>query len=136
MLITVDTLISAPLEKVWDNWINPEAVMQWNHASDDWYCPKATNDFKLGGNFSYTMSSIDNIQSFDFVGMYTSIVPHKEIETKLGDGRVVTVSFEAVDDHNTIVTESFETEDSNPVDLQRTGWQAILDNFKKYCEGK
>jgi uncharacterized protein YndB with AHSA1/START domain len=136
MLITVDTLISAPLEKVWNNWISPEAVMQWNHASDDWYCPKATNDFKAGGNFCYTMSSVDNKTSFDFGGMYTKIDPHKEIETKLGDGRVVTVNFEAVDDHNTIVTESFETEDTNPVDLQRTGWQAILDNFKKYCEGK
>ena len=136
MLITVDTVISAPLEKVWNNWISPDAVMKWNHASDDWYCPKATNDFVPGGRFSYTMSSVDNKNSFDFTGMYTKIDPKKEIETKLDDGRVVNVSFEAVDDHNTIVTETFETEDTNPVDLQRTGWQAILDNFKKYCESK
>lgn len=136
MMITVDTIISAPLEKVWNNWITPEAVMKWNHASDDWYCPKATNDFKPGGNFSYTMSSTDDKQSFDFAGMYTKIEPQKEIETKLGDGRVVNVSFEAVDDNNTIITETFETEETNSVDLQRSGWQSILDNFKKYCEGK
>jgi uncharacterized protein YndB with AHSA1/START domain len=136
MMITVDTLISSPLEKVWNNWIDPTAVMKWNHASEDWYCPKASNDFTPGGRFSYTMSSTDDKQSFDFTGMYTGIVPQKEIETKLDDGRVVTVNFEAVDDHNTIVTETFETEETNSVDDQRTGWQAILDNFKKYCEGK
>ncbi|MFA5894811.1 MAG: SRPBCC domain-containing protein [Candidatus Shapirobacteria bacterium] len=136
MMITVDTLISSPLEKVWNNWIDPQAVMKWNHASEDWYCPKASNDFTPGGRFSYTMSSTDDKQSFDFTGMYTGIVSQKEIETKLDDGRVVTVSFESVDDNNTIVTETFETEETNSVDLQRTGWQAILDNFKKYCEEK
>lgn len=73
---------------------------------------------------------------FDFTGMYTGIVPQKEIETKLDDGRIVSVSFEAVDDQNAIVTETFETEETNSVDLQRTGWQAILDNFRKYCETK
>ena len=136
MMISVDTIVNSNIEKVWKNWSDPEAVMKWNYASDDWHCPKASNDFKPGGNFNYTMSSKDGKNSFDFVGMYTEIKPLQNIEITLGDGRKVSVSFEAVDDQNTIVTESFDTEETNSVDLQRTGWQAILDNFRIYCESK
>lgn len=134
MTISIDTIINAPLEKVWQNWIDPDAVRQWNHASPDWYCPKAENDFKPGGNFSYTMSSLDGKNSFDFGGMYTKIVPLKTIEIKLGDGREVSVDFDRVDDQNTIVSETFDAEEINSIDMQRQGWQSILDNFKIYCE--
>ena len=133
-MITIDTIVSSPIEKVWKYWNDPNSVRQWNHASEDWYCPKATNEFVEGGKFSYTMSSTDNKSSFDFGGMYTKIELLKTIEITLGDGRKMTVEFEKVDDNNAIVTESFETEDVNSVDRQREGWQAILDNFKKYCE--
>lgn len=134
MTISIDTTINSPIKKVWENWTNPSAVMTWNHASDDWYCPKAVNDFTVGGTFSYTMSSTDNKNSFDFFGTYTKIEPLKTIETTLGDGRKVVVEFKKVDDITTSVTESFDTEDVNSADRQRSGWQAILDNFKKYCE--
>ncbi len=134
MMISVDTLINSPLEKVWQHWVSPESIIKWNHASDDWHCPSATNDFKIGGTFSYTMSAKDGSSTFNFTGIYTKIEPQKLIETTLTDGRKVSVDFEKVDDQNTIVTENFETEETNSIDQQRTGWQAILDNFKKYCE--
>lgn len=134
MTISVDTIINSPIEKVWQHWTSPESIIKWNHASDDWHCPLATNDFILGGNFSYTMAAKDSSNSFDFTGIYTKIEPLKTIETTLNDGRKVSVDFEKVDDQNTIVTENFETESENSVEKQREGWQAILDNFKKYCE--
>ena len=133
-MISVDTIINAPDEKVWKHWNDPNSVKNWNHASEDWYCPKATNELKNGGKFSYTMSDIEDKTSFDFGGMYIEIEPNKFIEIKLDDGRKMTVEFEKVDSNNTIITESFETEETNSIDKQREGWQAILDNFKKYCE--
>lgn len=135
-MISVDTLINSPIEKVWQHWTSPESITKWNQASDDWHCPLATNDLILGGSFCYTMAAIDGSDSFDFTGIYTKIEPQKLIETTLTDGRKVSVEFEKVDDDNTIVTENFETEETNSIDQQRTGWQAILDNFKKYCEGQ
>lgn len=134
MTISVDTIINSPIEKVWEHWHNPESIVKWNHASSDWHCPSANNDFKVGGTFSYTMSAKDGSSSFDFNGMYTKIESLKTIETTLGDGRKVSVEFEPVDNENTIVTESFDTEEENSIDQQRQGWQSILDNFKKYCE--
>jgi uncharacterized protein YndB with AHSA1/START domain len=134
MTISIDTIINSPIEKVWQNWIDPVAVQKWNHASDDWYCPKAVNDFVPGGNFSYTMSSTDGKNSFDFTGMYTKIDNLKTIEYKLDDKREVSIDFDKVDDHNTIISETFDSEEENSMDKQQEGWQAILDNFKKYCE--
>jgi len=134
MMITIDVMVESPIENVWENWINPEIVKKWNHASDNWYCPKAENDFKLGGKFSYIMAAKDNSASFDFWGNYTKIENLKIIESTLGDGRTMSVEFEKVDDKNTIVTESFETEATNSMDKQREGWMAILENFKKECE--
>jgi len=135
-MITVEAMVEAPIEQVWENWNDPEKVMEWNHASDDWYCPKAENEFKPGGKFSYTMSARDGSFSFDFWGNYTKIENLKIVESTLGDGRNMSVEFEKVDNNNTIVTESFETEETNSIDKQRQGWQSILDNFKKYCEKK
>jgi len=136
MTIIVDTIINSPIEKVWEHWNNPDSIVKWNHASSDWHCPSATNNFKVGGTFSYTMSAKDGSNSFDFAGIYTKIEPLKTIETTLGDGRKVSVDFEPVDSENTIITESFDSEETNSIELQRTGWQSILDNFKKYCESQ
>ncbi|MFA7301475.1 MAG: SRPBCC domain-containing protein [Candidatus Shapirobacteria bacterium] len=134
MTISVDTIINSPIEKVWQYWNDPTSVMVWNRAEDSWHCPQATNYFELGSGFSYTMSAKDGSSSFEFAGMYTKIEPQKLIEYTMADGRKVSVEFEKVDDTNTIVTESFDTENENSVEAQRTGWQMILDNFKKYCE--
>ncbi|MBV6477705.1 MAG: hypothetical protein HGGPFJEG_00448 [Ignavibacteria bacterium] len=131
--ITVETSVNAALEKVWDCWTIPKHIVNWNFALDEWCCPKAENDLKENGRFSYTMSSKDGKMSFDFGGIYTRIKPMELIHYTLGDGRKVEISFR-YDGKNTILTETFETEEVNPEEMQKNGWQAILDNFKKYTE--
>jgi uncharacterized protein YndB with AHSA1/START domain len=131
--ITVKSTIHAPINKVWKCWTDPVHIVNWNHASDDWHTPHAENDLRVGGKFSYTMAAKDGSFSFDFWGNYTDIQEHENLTIKLGDDRNLQISF-ASDGDITHVTETFDAEDQNPVELQQTGWQAILDNFKKYTE--
>lgn len=132
-MITVQALVNAPVEKVWNTWTKPEHITQWNSPSDDWHTPNAENDVRVGGLFKATMAAKDGSMSFDFVGTYTTVKTNQLIEYTIADGRTVKVVFEATG-NQTRVTETFETEDQNPVEMQRAGWQAILDNFKKYTE--
>jgi len=131
--ITLKTLVNAPIEKVWKTWTTPEDIIKWNNASDDWHTPKATNDLRVGGKFVATMAAKDGSASFDFEGVYTNIQKHKLIEYTITDGRKVKITFLA-QGNETKVLETFEAEDINPIELQREGWQSILDNFKKYTE--
>ena len=131
--ITVQTLIHAPVEKVWAYWTAPEHMVNWNFASDDWHCPAATNDLQVGGTFVATMASKDGSMSFDFIGIYDEIEKHKRIRYHTTDDRVVDVLFEATE-NGTRVTETFDAENMNPVEMQQAGWQAILNNFKFYTE--
>lgn len=133
MQITVQTKINSSIDQVWECWTNPKHVMHWNFASEDWCCPAATNDLTVGSEFHYTMAAKDNSMSFDFWGTYQEILKHQNIEIILGDGRKMNVIFESTNDGVT-VTENFEPESENPVELQQAGWQLILDNFKKYVE--
>lgn len=133
--ITVSTQIDAPISKVWQYWTEPKHVTNWNFASPDWHCPKADNHFTVGGEFHYLMSAKDNSFSFDFWGTYDAIELEKSIYTVLGDNRKVAVTFTAIDANTTLLTEVFEPENQNPVELQQTGWQMILNNFKQYVEG-
>ena len=132
--ITVSTKINASIEKVWQVWTEPEFIMKWNHASDDWECPSATNDLVVGGEFHYTMSAKDKSVSFDFNGTYTDIIAHEKIAYKIEDGRTVEVTFKQEADGQVLVTETFEAETENPIEMQREGWQAILENFRCVCE--
>lgn len=132
--ITVTTEVQAPLDRVWSCWTMPDCVMQWNHASDDWHCPAASNDLRVGGRYVYTMAARDGSFSFDFAGTYTEIVQGERIISQLDDGRMINVSFETVSHDVTRVVETFDAEHENTFDLQRQGWQAILDNFKKEAE--
>ena len=132
-LIKVQSIINAPISKVWAFWTSVDQVKNWNFASSDWYCPNATNNLVVGGEFHYTMSAKDNSMSFDFWGTYKKIEIEKNIEILLGDGRKMKVTF-ASSDAGTIVIEEFEPEQENPAEMQRAGWQMILDNFKKYVE--
>jgi len=133
--ITVETLVSANIEKVWNYFTQAEHIVKWNFASDDWHCPKATNDLKVGGKFSSTMASKDGKMSFDFEGVYSAVTIHKHIAYGLADGRKVQVDFIS-EGKNTRVVETFDAEKENPIEMQKGGWQAILDNFKKHTEGK
>jgi uncharacterized protein YndB with AHSA1/START domain len=131
--ITVETTVNAPVQKVWEAWSEPKHITQWCQASDDWHAPYADNDLKVGGQFKTTMSAKDGSFSFDFGGEYTKVEPFKTIEYTIGDGRKVQVYF-SEENGQTHIIETFEPESMNPVEMQRGGWQAILDNFKKYTE--
>lgn len=131
--IVIFAEINAPIEKVWHCWTNPSDIMQWNAASEDWHCPNAENDLKVGGQFSYTMAAKDGSFSFGFGGEYTEVIPQERIAYVLGDERKVIITFEA-HEHSVLVTETFDPETENSRELQQSGWQAILNNFKKHTE--
>ena len=132
--ITVTTEVQAPLDHVWQCWTSADCVRKWNHASDDWHCPAASNDLRVGGRYIYTMAARDGSMSFDFAGTYTEVLQGERITSQLDDGRMVWVTFEAVGPDLTRVVETFEAEHENTFDLQRDGWQAILDNFRLEVE--
>ena len=132
-IITIRAIIDAPVEKVWKLWTDPRHIIHWNYASDDWQTTRAENDLRVGGKFLSRMEAKDGSTGFDFNGEYLKIENHKKIEYKLADDRKVQVSFESKA-NKTTVTSVFEAEQMNPVELQKEGWQAILDNFKKYVK--
>jgi uncharacterized protein YndB with AHSA1/START domain len=132
-VITVETGINAPVEKVWRFWTDPIHIIHWNNASDDWHTPWAENDLQVGGKFLSRMESKDGKIGFDFIGVYSKVEPYRQISYRLADGREVKISFSSQDKH-TQVTESFEAEQIHSLELQKTGWQAILNNFRKYVE--
>lgn len=132
-LLTVRASIKAPLSEVWNYWTNPNHIIHWNFASTDWHCPSATNKLEVGGEFHYVMAAKDESESFDFWGTYQSIEFNKHIDILIGDGRKLMVSFEETNE-GTLLTEQFEPETMNAIELQEAGWQCILDNFKKYVE--
>jgi uncharacterized protein YndB with AHSA1/START domain len=132
-MITVETTVKAPVEKVWKCWNEPKHIMGWAFASDDWHAPYADNDIKVNGKFKTTMAAKDGSFSFDLEGVYTKVQENKAIEYTMADGRKVKVAFSS-QGKETKVVESFEPESENPHDMQKGGWQAILHNFKKYTE--
>jgi uncharacterized protein YndB with AHSA1/START domain len=131
--ITISALINAELQKVWDYWTGPAHIVNWNFASDDWHCPFAENDLRENGKFRSTMASRDGKMSFDFEGVYSLVKHHEVIQYRMADGREVQVWFSR-DGNATRVTETFDAENVHPVELQRNGWQSIMNNFKKYVE--
>jgi uncharacterized protein YndB with AHSA1/START domain len=131
--ITVQTTVNAPVEKVWTCWTDPEHITKWSYAIDAWHAPRAENDLREGGKFTTRMEAKDGSMGFDFGGTYTAVKENELIAYTMGDDRKVKITFEA-DGDKTHVTESFEAESTNPVEMQKGGWQAILDNFKKYAE--
>lgn len=131
--ITVTTIVDAPIEKVWKTWTTPQDIMQWNNASPDWHTPRAENDLRKGGSFSARMEAKDGSFGFDFGGTYDDVIENQLIEYTLEDDRKVIINFTKIG-HQTEVEETFEAESENSIELQRNGWQAILDNFKKYTE--
>ncbi|MBX4188075.1 MAG: SRPBCC family protein [Candidatus Doudnabacteria bacterium] len=130
--ITIEALIKAPVEKVWEYLNKPEHITHWAFASDDWQAPSAENDLTVGGKLKVRMEAKDGSSGFDMVGVYTAVEQNKLIEYKMGD-RNVKIEFMPVAE-GTKVTQTFDPENENPREMQKAGWQAILDNFKKYVE--
>ena len=132
-VITVENTINAPVEKVWEFWTKPEHIIKWCNASDDWHTPRAENDLKVGGKFASRMEAKDGSMGFDFGGVYDAVRTNEYIEYTMGDDRIVKINFSA-QGNKTKVVESFEAENTHSIEMQQGGWQAILDNFKKYTE--
>ncbi len=132
-LITITADVSAPLEKVWECWTEPEHITKWAFASNDWEAPHAENDLREEGKFVTRMQAKDGTAGFDFNGVYTKVIPFKQIDYTMEGERTVSTTFESIEE-GTSITSTFEMEDENPEEMQRAGWQAILNNFKKHVE--
>ncbi len=133
ILITVQAEISVTPEEAWKRWTEPEHIVKWNNASDDWHTPWAKNDLRAGGTFVSRMEARDGSAGFDFGGTYDEVITNKFIVYHIADGRKVSVTF-TPKAGNTIITETFAAETTNSPELQQQGWQSILNNFKRYCE--
>ncbi|MBN8538426.1 MAG: SRPBCC family protein [Deltaproteobacteria bacterium] len=131
--IQIEATISTTLPKVWQYWTEPNHITQWNFAVPEWCCPRATNDLSVGGKYSARMEAKDGSFGFDFEAIYNEVIIQKKLAYTLTDGRKVVTSFERVGDA-TKVTTVFDAENQNPVEMQKNGWQSILNNFKKYAE--
>jgi uncharacterized protein YndB with AHSA1/START domain len=131
--VTVETTVQTPVERVWKYWTEPKHITKWNNASDDWHTPFAENDLKVGGKFLTRMEAKDGSFGFDFSGVYDEVRINEGISYTLDDGRKVSISFISQENETKII-QTFEPENTNPIELQEKGWQAILDNFKNYTE--
>ncbi|MGE0313343.1 MAG: SRPBCC family protein [Lautropia sp.] len=132
MKITIEATVAAPIDAVWNAWTNPDDIVQWNAASDDWHTTRASVDLREGGRFCSRMEARDGSMGFDFEGTYTRVVPHRLIECALGD-RVLLVEFEETGGA-VKVRETFDSEPTHSIEQQRQGWQAILDRFARHVE--
>jgi uncharacterized protein YndB with AHSA1/START domain len=132
-VITVETIVERPVADVWKSWTEPDHIVHWNSASDDWHTTAAQNDLRVGGSFLSRMEAKDGSFGFDFGGVYDQVKVHELIEYTLGDGRKVQITFVAQGPHTKVI-EAFEAEAHNPIELQQRGWQMIMDHFKKYTE--
>lgn len=131
--ITIQVTVDASMEKAWEAWVEPKHIVNWGFASPDWHCPKAENDLQPGGNFVTRMEAKDGSFGFDFGGVYQNVEKHKLISYILDDTRKVEIVFKE-QDGKVLIVQTFEAESENPIELQRNGWQAIMDNYKNYTE--
>lgn len=131
--ITVRTKIQAPIEKVWKFYTESKHMTEWNFASEEWHCPNAKNDLQKGGKFDLRMEAKDGSMGFDFTGKYEKVIPNELISYKIADGRAVDVEF-SKSESEVLLKQIFDAEGTNSDEQQKNGWQAILDNFKKYAE--
>lgn len=133
VVLKVSAEVEVPVEKAWELFNAPEHIVNWNAASPDWHTPRASNDLRTGGSFSYRMEARDGSFGFDFAGEYTEVLPLTSFAYKMEDGRTARVEFLPTQSGTRVITQ-FDAENSNPLEMQQNGWQAILDNFKRYAE--
>ncbi|MBO9596541.1 MAG: SRPBCC family protein [Cohnella sp.] len=131
--VTVQAVIQAPVDKVWKCWTEPNHITKWNQASEDWHSPRSENDLRVGGKFTTRMEAKDGSMGFDFGGIYDEVKLHETIAYTMGDGRKVEITFVDQGDATTVI-ETFDAENTHPVEFQQAGWQAIMNNFKQYTE--
>lgn len=131
--ITIEALVKADPKKVWKYWTEPNHITQWNFASPDWQCPRASNDLRVGGTYSARMEAKDGSFGFDFDAIYDEVQTEKKITYTMGDGRKATTTFEPANGGTKVMT-IFDAENTHPIEMQKDGWQAILNNFKTHTE--
>jgi len=134
-VVSISVMVNAPIEKVWECWTTPKDIIHWCSGSIDWHTPRAENDLRVGGKFLTRMEAKDGSMGFDFEGIYQTVKSNELIEYVIGDGRKVKIQFTSRD-NQTEIFETFDSESTNPMEMQRSGWQTILDNFKNYVESK
>ncbi len=132
--ITIETIVRAPIARAWFAYTDPKHIMKWNHASDDWHCPHATNDLRVDGTFTSRMEAKDGSVGFDFTGTYTEVIPEERIAYRMEDGRMAEIEFMSEGDA-TRVRVTFDIEHENPPEMQREGWQNILNSYAREAEG-
>lgn len=133
--ITIEAIVNRSSSDLWTLWTEPEHITKWNQASDDWHSPRAENNLRVGGRFLTRMEAKDGSMGFDFSGTYNEIVKHKKIRYTMDDSREVETLFNEENGKTKIIT-TFDAEKENPLEMQRDGWQAILNSFKKYAEAQ
>ncbi len=131
--VTIESLIQNSVDKVWAGYNEPKHIVRWNFASPDWQCPRSENDLRVGGKMKSRMEAKDGSFGFDFEATYDEVIPNKKLAYTMPDGRKVVTTFET-SAHSTRITIQFDPENEHPVEFQKAGWQAILDNFKNYAE--
>jgi uncharacterized protein YndB with AHSA1/START domain len=131
--VTVEATVNAPVEKVWNLWTGTDHITKWNSPSPDWHSPKAEHDLKEGGNFVYRMEAKDGSFGFDFGGTFDVVKPNERLDYTMSDGRQAKITFTSKG-NQTHISETFDAENENPIEMQRDGWQAIMNNFKQYAE--
>ena len=131
--IEVSINTKKPIAEVWKKYTNPKDIVNWNFAAKSWHCPAAKNDLKVNGKFNYTMAAKDKSYQFDFTGTYLEVIKNKRIVYKLDDDRYAVIRFNKTANGSEVIIQ-FEAESQNSLKLQKQGWQAILNNFKKYIE--
>jgi len=132
-IVTIESTVNAPIDKIWLYWSLPQHITKWATASEEWHTPRAENDLRTGGSFNSRMEAKDGSMGFDFGGVYDAVEKNKHIAYTMGDGRKVDIKFNT-EGNSTHIIQKFEAEEMNPVEMQRGGWQAILNNFKAYTE--
>ncbi|MBR9860209.1 activator of HSP90 ATPase [bacterium] len=131
--IHIQALVNANASKAWEYYTSPEHITQWNFADPSWCCPTAENDLRIGGTYKARMEAVDGSMGFDFIAVYKELDPGKRFTYVMEDGRNARVEF-IPEDEQTRVTVTFDPEGENPIEMQRAGWQAILNNYKSYTE--
>ena len=131
--IVISAVVASDAKQIWECYTSPEHITQWNFAADSWCCPSASNDLREGGRYVARMEAKDGSFGFDFEAQYTEVVPYEKLTYEMADGRKASIQF-AESDGAMRVTIAFDAEHMNPIEMQRDGWQAILNNFKSYCE--
>lgn len=132
-VINIEAIIDRGIADVWNYYTDPQHIVEWNFATDDWHCPKATNDLSIGGKYFARMEAKDGSFGFDLIGIYDEIILNQKLSYALEDQRKVSTTFKKLNDKTQVIT-TFEAESKNPIDMQKAGWQSILNNFKKYVE--